>query len=103
MSEFIGQKIFPENDEDFSWNYYSYTCFLNTTIDLGVEEKNKYTKLNIQDTYKEIQWINFVAISNNLHTICFAGLVHKYDDDTGYRFKYWPELFENIFGFYSWN
>lgn len=93
----------PGFREDFSWNYYSYTCFLNTTIDLGVEEKYKHTKLNIQDTYIEIEWINFVAISNNLHTICFAGLVHKYDDDTGYRFKDWSELFENIFGFYSWN
>lgn len=89
--------------EDFSWNYYSYSCFLNTTIDLGVEEKFKHTIITIQDSYIEIGWVNFVAISNSLRTICFAGLVHKYDDGTGYRFKEWSELFENVFCFYGWD
>lgn len=94
-------KTCPGFIEDLSWNYASYMCFLNKTEDL--HSNRAITDYYLDATHKEIKWINFVAISEANRTICFLGLVHKYDDDTGYRFKDWSELFENIFGFYSWN
>ena len=94
-------KTCPGFIEDVSWNYASYKCFLNKTEDLY---SNKVvTDYCLDAMHKEIKWINFVAISETNRTICFLGLTHKYKDGTGYTFNDWPDVFENVFGFYSWN